>query len=121
MRHIAFLIAAGAILLGGASATAPAALSQTQPFQAREETPEVLPAGHGREETFYACIACHGTPIISRQSLSRDGWDDMLRMMVTRHGMPELPNDERAVILDYLAASFPVRAQPGGGWRNPFQ
>lgn len=120
MRFVLIFLAA-ALALAGAFALAQPTAAQTAQFTPREETPEVLPVGNGREETFYACIACHGTPIISRQALSRDGWDDMLRLMVTRHGMPELPTDERTLILDYLAAAFPVRAQPAGGWRNPFQ
>jgi hypothetical protein len=66
------------------------------------------------------CVACHGLELIKRQSQSRDGWDDLLKLMVTRHGMNALEPDEHKLILDYLAATFPVRSNPGGGWRNPF-
>lgn len=66
------------------------------------------------------CVACHGLELIKRQSQSRDGWDDLLKLMVTRHGMNALEPDEYKLILDYLAANFPVRSNPGGGWRNPF-
>ena len=40
--------------------------------------------------------------------------------MVTRHNMPDVQGAERGKILDYLAAAFPERRQPGG-WKNPFE
>jgi hypothetical protein len=33
--------------------------------------------------------------------------------------MPPLEGAEREKVLDYLAAVFPERTQPGG-WKNPF-
>jgi hypothetical protein len=116
-RFAPFAAAALAAAIASASAQSPPAPT----FQPSVETPEDLPAHPGRDETFYMCIACHGLAIVKRQALSRDGWDDMLRLMVSRHGMMEPVGEERRIILDYLAAAFPPRAPAaGGGWRNPF-
>jgi mono/diheme cytochrome c family protein len=84
---------------------------------AAEETPEDLPPGPGREETFYTCTACHGAALIKSQGLNRAAWDDLLTFMTERHGMPALEGAERSRILDYLASAFPPRRrQPA----NPF-
>jgi cytochrome c len=65
-----------------------------------------LPAGEGREEVYYGCIACHSTAIIQQQRLSRGVWDEVLDYMVERMGMPELADGDRRVILDYLVKHF---------------
>jgi hypothetical protein len=86
---------------------------------AAEEAPEDLPAGTGREETFYACTACHSTAIIRSQGLSRDNWRAALDWMTERHGLPKFEPAERDLILDYLAHAFPPRSRPG--FVPPFQ
>ena len=40
-------------------------------FTPREESPEEFVAGPGRDETFYACTACHGFKLVAQQGLSR--------------------------------------------------
>jgi hypothetical protein len=113
------VLAAAAVVVAATLTAAPPLSAQS--FQPSVEAPEDLPAHPGREETFYLCVACHGLAIIKRQALTREGWDDMLRLMVTRHGMMDPVGEERRIILDYLAAAFPPRAPAaGGGWRNPF-
>ena len=82
-----------------------------------EETPEALPEGPGREETFYGCTACHGTAIIRQQGMTRERWDETLRVMTSKHGMPDYDGDMRVLILDYLAANFPPRRRAP---TNPF-
>lgn len=84
------------------------------------ETPEALPDGHGREDTFYRCTACHGTAVIRRSRLSRDRWDELMDWMTERHGMPVLEGDERRLIVDYLAAAFPPQEPRRRGPANPF-
>ena len=106
----------GFALLGVAAIVATLGLSPAR----AAETEDDLPPGQGRHETFVYCIACHGLDLIKRQSMSREAWDDILRLMVTRHGMNEIDAPDRAKILDYLAATYPVRVDPRGGWRNPF-
>jgi hypothetical protein len=84
-----------------------------------EEQPEQYPDGPNRENTFYFCTACHSFRIVAQQGMSRERWDESLTWMVDRHNMPKVEGEDRAKILDYLAAAFPERTQPGG-WKNPF-
>jgi mono/diheme cytochrome c family protein len=81
------------------------------------ETPEDLPEGKGRDETFYACAACHGTALIKAQGMTRERWDATIDWMMERHGMPEIDPADRALIVDYLAQTFPSRQR---GRPNPF-
>ena len=75
-----------------------------------DETPEGLPQGSGRDETFYACTPCHSTRLVRNQALSRERWATTLDWMVERHGMPQLEDPERALVLDYLTTEFGPRA-----------
>jgi hypothetical protein len=93
---------------------------QTAPTEQISETPEALPEGHGREDTFYRCTACHSTAVIRRSRLSRDRWDELMDWMTERHGMPPLEGDERRLIVDYLAGAFPPQEQRRRGAANPF-
>lgn len=65
-----------------------------------------LPEGPGKEETFYACHGCHSFRLVVQQGLSRKHWDETLDWMVEEQGMPELDDDERVLILDYLEAHY---------------
>jgi hypothetical protein len=86
-----------------------------------QETPDALPDAPGREETFYACTACHGTAVIRRSRLTREGWDELMAWMTEKHGMPPLEGEERRIVVDYLARVFPPRAQQQRGrGDNPF-
>ena len=78
---------------------------------------EDFPEGKGREETANMCAACHSGRLVSQQGMTRAQWDETLDVMTERHKMPKLEGDERALILDYLAASFPPRR---GRAPNPF-
>ena len=79
---------------------------------------EEFPEGKGREETANMCAACHSGRIVSQQGMSRAQWDETLDVMTERHKMPKLEGEERALILDYLAAAFPPKARRGAP--NPF-
>ena len=90
-------------------------------FTPREEAPEEFPAGAGRDETFYACTACHNFKLVAQQGMTRAQWDDSLEWMTQKHNMPPLEGNDRKVVLDYLESTFPPRAPAGrGGWQNPF-
>jgi mono/diheme cytochrome c family protein len=117
--RIAWRFAFGAVL---ATAMAVSALAQTpRIFTPTDESPDDLPAGHGREETFYACTACHGFKIVAQQGMTRAQWDDSLRWMTTKHGMNALEGDDRKLILDYLEAHYPPSVRAGGrDSPNPF-
>ena len=106
-----FLVAA--LLISGAG------LAEAQKFTPRDESPEEFPAGLGREETFYACTACHGFKLIAAQGMNRRQCDETLTFMTARHGMPNLEGKDREMVLNYLETTYPPRA-PTGGWQNPF-
>ena len=109
-------LALAASLLGSG-----AAFSQAPQFAPRDENPEDFPAGPGRDDTFYACTACHNFKLVAQQGMTRPQWDDSLQWMTDRHKMSPLPDKEKKVVLDYLEATFPPRAPaPGRGWQNPF-
>jgi mono/diheme cytochrome c family protein len=94
--------------------------AQTEKFTPRDESPEEFPAGRGRDETFYACTACHGFKLVAAQGMNRQQWDDTLNFMTAKHGMPNLEDKDRDLVLNYLAATYPPRAPAAGGWQNPF-
>ena len=104
---------AAALLLTGAP--------QAQQFVPRDENPEDFPAGPGRDDTFYACTACHGFKLIAQQGMSRRQWEDSINLMIRRHNMPPLDAKDRERVLNYLETAYPPRAPAGrGGWVNPF-
>lgn len=100
-----------------AAAPAPV-VAPAQVARATDETPDVLPEGTGRDETFYLCTACHGTAIIRQQGMPRERWNETFDWMIEKHRMPDPGAAGRALIVDYLAASFPSRQQRGRA--NPF-
>ena len=63
------------------------AIAQTA-FTPRDESPEEFAAGAGRDETFYACTACHGFKLVAQQGLTRAQWEDSINLMIRRHNMP---------------------------------
>ena len=98
-----------------------AALTQAPQFVPRDENPEDFPAGAGRDDTFYACTACHGFKLVAQQGMNRRQWEESLEWMTEKHGMPPLPEKEQTIVLDYLEATFPPRAPAATrGWQNPF-
>ena len=42
------------------------------------KVPEEFPAGLGRDDTFYACTACHDFKLVTQQGMSRQRWDEIL-------------------------------------------
>lgn len=104
-----------------ALAAASLAVALAAPAARAQETPEALPEAPGREETFYACVACHGTAVIRRSRLTREGWDELMDWMTEKQGMARLEGEDRRVIVDYLARVFPpgTQQQPRRGV-NPF-
>jgi hypothetical protein len=97
------------------------ALAQApQTFTPRDESPEDFPPGPGRDETFYACTACHGFRLVAQQGMNRRQWDESLTWMTEKHSMPNLEGDERKVVLDYLEKAYPPSTSTGSGYSNPF-
>ncbi len=123
-RHepIAAALLAWRLFLAAALLAAPGAVwAQSPPaFTPREENPEEFPAGPGRDDTFYACTACHGFKLVAQQGMNRRQWEEILQLMNEKHGMAALEGKERETVLNYLEATFPPRTPAGGGWQNPF-
>ena len=72
------------------------AIAQTT-FTPRDESPEEFAAGTGRDETFYACTACHGFKLVAQQGMTRAQWEDSINLMVRRHNMPPLDDKDRDI------------------------
>lgn len=96
-----------------------ASLAQSS-FTPGDESPEQFPTAAGREETFYACTACHNFKLVAAQGMTRAQWDDSINLMIRRHNMPPPDASERDIILNYLEAAYPPRAPAARGWQNPF-
>lgn len=109
----AWLLALAIVVGVGFGALTPSSV----PAQTAEEGPESLPAGPGRDETFYVCVTCHSFTLVAQQGMSRGRWEDTLKLMVERHGMAEFDKETRELIVAYLATHFPERAR---GRANPF-
>ena len=117
-----WLIMVACVVLAASSLLLPNdVFAQSPQFVPRDENPEDYPPGPGRDDTFYACTACHGFILVAQQGMTRRQWEDSLAWMTQRHNMPPLPPKERETVLNYLEAAFPPRAPAGrGGWQNPF-
>jgi mono/diheme cytochrome c family protein len=90
-------------------------------FTPKDEQIEFLPDRPGRDETFGMCTACHAYRLVSNQGMTRDRWSETLTWMTERHGMPDIQEADRDLILDYLATHHPPKAPArAGGFKNPF-
>jgi hypothetical protein len=115
------ILAAAGLALAVTCHSGSDAFAQAPQFAPRDENPEDFPAGPGRDDTFYACTACHNFKLVAQQGMTRRQWEDSLQWMTDRHGMSPLPAKEQKAVLDYLEATFPPRQPAGrGGWQNPF-
>jgi hypothetical protein len=111
------------LIYGAAAFAAPffmAATGPAQDFQPRIPVIEELPEGPGREETFYACTACHGLDLIKAQRMDTAGWERTLDYMINVQGMFPPTPEERAVIVGYLSTVFPAAPPSGPAYVNPF-
>ncbi len=73
-----------------------------------EEIVEIglLHAAPGAQITYDLCTGCHSEMIIAQQGQTRENWDEILVWMVDEMGMPELIEEERDQILDYLGTYY---------------
>ncbi len=75
------------------------------PVGAQELSPSrTLQPGKGADLTMARCAICHDITHVTRTRLSRDEWDDNIKVMIAR-GMPVEPQ-EIPVILDYLSTYY---------------
>jgi hypothetical protein len=117
-RATSILLAASAALLLVLVLPSGSHAQATSEYTPGEEQPEDFPEGPGRDEAFYACIACHNFKLVAAQGMSRARWDETINFMIERHNMPPVDSADRERILDYLSKAFPERARRG--WQNPF-
>ena len=68
---------------------------------------DLLP-GLGRTEVRAYCAPCHSLAIVTQQRLSKKVWDEVLIWMVDEQDMPEVPVEERSIIIDYLAQWYGI-------------
>ena len=87
-------------------------------FEPQLEDIETLPAGVGREETFYGCTACHAFKLVAAQGMTGQLWDETIQVMIDKHQMNEPTQADRAAMIAYLEKHYPPRT-PRGGWQNP--
>lgn len=65
-----------------------------------------LYAAEGAGVTYDYCAVCHSEMLVAQQGQTREGWDELLVWMVEKQGMEPIPDDDREVILDYLAEHY---------------
>ena len=83
-------------------------------FSASAFSADQLISGPGSTLTQARCVLCHDAGLIVGVRLNRDGWQEMVNLMLTR-GMPPLSDSELTVILDYLTTFYgPNPAPPAG-------
>jgi virginiamycin B lyase len=97
-QHKALIVVA---LVGAIAACSPPQQQKAQ--QAGAELAE----GAGREVVEAVCTSCHNANMITRSSgYSRAHWDALIATMV------QLPEDQKAQVLDYLAQHYPATHNP---------
>ncbi|MEK9660298.1 MAG: aldehyde dehydrogenase [Alphaproteobacteria bacterium] len=79
---------------------------------AQDDGYDLLPEGEGRDETFGMCSGCHSIKLVVQQGLSRERWDELLDYMVEEQGMPELDDETRRIVLDYLGEHLNTDHRP---------
>lgn len=81
------------------------------PVGAQETAPsKTLRPGKGSDLTMARCVVCHDITHITRSRLSREEWDDNIKVMIAR-GMPVEPA-EIPVIVEYLSTYYNRDTQP---------
>jgi virginiamycin B lyase len=68
-----------------------------------------LPEGSGRDIAAAHCVSCHDAGRLVTSGYSREGWQDVIARMV-KLGVVLAP-DERPLLTDYLARSFPPQPE----------
>ncbi len=96
MKRLAACIAA-ALLLSAGLAIAPLAAQDAAPSK-------TLIPGKGADLTMAKCAICHDITHVTRSRLSREEWEDNIKVMIAR-GMP-IEAHEIPVIVDYLATYY---------------
>ena len=66
----------------------------------------VLVAGEGAAETYAYCIICHSERLVAQQGLTRQGWEEVVELMVEEYGMIPIAGPVLHRMLDYLSIHY---------------
>src|SRR5262249_3417616 len=69
-----------------------------------------LPDGPGKQTVQTVCLQCHEISQVTRAGYTPEGWHNVVQMM-RNIGAP-LPQDQIAVVTEYLAEHFPEQPKP---------
>ena len=69
-----------------------------------------LPEGNGKKTVQTFCVQCHDLNQVTRSGYTQQGWQNVINMMINV-GAP-LPQDQIAVVTQYLANNFPEKPKP---------
>jgi len=70
----------------------------------------VLPDGPAKSTVQATCSQCHSLALVTRSGYDREGWRNVVAMMVNAGA--QLPRDRVDAVVDYLATAFPEKAAP---------
>ena len=66
----------------------------------------VLVLGEGAAETYAYCIICHSERLVAQQGLTRQGWEEVVDLMVEEHGMAPIAGPVLDRVLGYLSTHY---------------
>src|SRR5437764_9804403 len=69
-----------------------------------------LPDGDGKNAVQTSCVQCHELSTVTRAGYSQQGWENAIHMMINVGA--SLPQDQIAVVAQYLAKNFPEKPKP---------
>lgn len=80
--------------------------AEVPPRQPQSPGRGILVPGDGVAETYAHCIPCHSERLVAQQGLTRQGWEEVIELMMEEHGMAPIqsPNLER--VLAYLSTHY---------------
>jgi mono/diheme cytochrome c family protein len=115
MRSGTIVVATLAACVGGvamatlALAQEPPAPAQTPPAPQAAPDPKAVLEG--------ACSSCHGVDFITEHRKTREDWDFTVKVMINRGA--ELDPDTAALLVDYLAKTYPADPKPADAAKPP--
>ena len=74
-----------------------------------------LPEGPGKDLVEAVCTACHSLERVVAKRATKAEWQDKVLEMLQED--PDITQQERDQIVEYLAKNFPPKADPAGGKR----
>ena len=103
--RVSLLLSVGALMCAVAPSVVAAQIGRTT-------RPQVTPPqGPPRKVIFQYCTTCHGIDDYAYNALDRAGWDAQLTKKHQGLDVP-LPDDARAILLDWLADRFGPTSKP---------